>query len=195
MAASLGSLSNVNTAHLPERSRLERSVDQSLAETGIAPLYRDYALHIYRYCYRCLGTKEDAEDATSQVFMQALGNMHRLRDDNVRAWLYRIAHNVVVDMVRKRRQVYPIDEARQYPAVMPDIGAELERQELSSALEKALRSLSERDQQLVLLRLSGLSGEEIATVLDCSHAAVRVAHHRALDKLREILTAQGKIDV
>ena len=158
-------------------------------------IYREYAPHIYRYCYRCLGSKEDAEDATSQTFTQALAHLDRLRDDNVRPWLYRIAHNVVIDMTRRKRPVQSLNDERSGPIDIPGVESELDRRELHVLLDGAMASLSERDRQLVYLRLAGLSGAEIAHVLNCSHAAVRVAHLRALDRLRVILTEQGNLDV
>lgn len=166
-----------------------------VVRTDFVAIYREYAAHIYRYCYRCLGSKEDAEDATSQTFTQALDHLDRLRDDGVRPWLYRIAHNVVIDMTRRRRPVNSFDDERNVPDEALGIEAEFDRRELQLLLEGAMASLSDRDRQLVFLRLSGLTGAEIAQVLNCSHAAVRVAHHRALDRLRGILTEEGNLDV
>jgi RNA polymerase sigma-70 factor (ECF subfamily) len=162
---------------------------------AFAPIYRRYAPDIYRYCYRCLGTREDAEDATSQVFIQALAGLPGLRDDNVRPWIYRIAHNVVVDMARERRPSAPFDEAfiETHDIASPE--AETLGREQQARLLAALASLSERDRQLVQLRLAGLTGQEIAEALQCSHGAVRVAHHRALERLRALLIDEGDRDV
>jgi len=88
-----------------------------------------------------------------------------------------------------------IDDERTGAGDVVGIETELDQRELRMLLEGALSSLSERDRQLVFLRLAGLSGIEIAHVLNCSHAAVRVAHLRALDRLRVILTEQGNFDV
>ena len=194
MATSLRSIPDLNSGNA---TILPAEVENVGATThaDFGSIYREYATHIYRYCYRCLGSREDAEDATSQVFTQALAHLDRLRDDNVRPWLYRIAHNVVIDMTRKRRPVKSIDDDRNEPAGVTGIEAELDQRELQVLLEAALSSLSERDRQLVFLRFAGLSGAEIALVLNCSHGAVRVAHHRALDRLRVILIEQGNLDV
>ncbi|MGD9713183.1 MAG: RNA polymerase sigma factor [Thermomicrobiales bacterium] len=193
MAASIQSASNLADHQSPDLAATGEAVTGDDRLT-FAATYREFAPHIYRYCFRCLGNREDAEDATSQVFTQALAGFHRLRDGNVRPWLYRIAHNVVIDMIRKRRPASSIDGVRGDSSAITGVDAEFERQELRAELDEALASLSERDRQLVLLRLAGLTGEEIATVLRCSHGAVRVAHHRALDRLRVILFAQGNID-
>lgn len=157
-------------------------------------VYREFAAPIYRYCYRCLGSKEDAEDATAQVFTKALVHFHSRRDDNVRPWLYRIAHNVVIDMIRRRRPVTSFESDRHDQRVDSDVEAEFEQRELRLTLEQALAALSERDRQLVYLRLDGLSGAEVAIALNCSEGAMRVAHHRAIDRLRTMLMEQGHDD-
>ena len=193
MATSLRSIPDLtsgNASVLPSVGENESAA----VHADFGAIYREYAPHIYRYCYRCLGSREDAEDATSQVFTQALAHLDRLRDDNVRPWLYRIAHNVVIDVVRKRRSVNSIDDERNEPAGITSIESELDQRELQVLLEGAISSLSERDRQLVFLRFAGLTGAEIASVLHCSHGAVRVAHHRALDRLRVILIEQGNLD-
>jgi RNA polymerase sigma factor (sigma-70 family) len=169
-------------AVLLDRARLDRA--------AFAPVYRRYAPDIYRYCYRCLGSREDAEDATSQVFTQALAGLHQLRDDNLRPWIYRIAHNVVIDMTRRNRPQSTLDDAMADPHPQPSPETEALTQESLALLAEALATLSERDRQLVQLRLAGLTGQEIAVALDCSPGAVRVAHHRAIERLRTILADQ-----
>ena len=60
-------------------------------------------------------------------------------------------------------------------------------QERSSEIHTLLRGLPERERQVVELRLAGLTGQEIADILGCSHPAVRAAHHRAIEHLRKAL--------
>lgn len=169
-------------AALLDRARIDRA--------AFAPIYRRYAPDIYRYCYRCLGSREDAEDATSQVFTLALSKLSQLRDDNIRPWIYRIAHNVVIDMSRKARPTASLDDAVVHASAVPSPESEALANEQQQRLIEAMATLSERDRQLVQLRLAGLTGEEIAIVLDCSHGAIRVAHHRAIERLRVVLADQ-----
>ena len=68
-------------------------------------LYRAYAMDIYRYCYRRLCNREAAEDATSQIFINAYTGLHRLGNKPFRPWLFTIARNVVVDVHRKSTSV------------------------------------------------------------------------------------------
>lgn len=156
-----------------------------------APIYRRYSADVYRYCLRCLGSPEDAEDATSQVFIQAMAKLDQLQNDNFRPWLFRIAHNVVIDIVRRRKPVSDIDSVNADSGALASPESMALNAELRVLLDSALSTLSDRDRQVVNLRLAGLSGKEIATVLDCSHSAVRVAHHRAIERMRVFLIEQA----
>jgi DNA-directed RNA polymerase specialized sigma24 family protein len=84
---------------------------------GFAPLYHRYLGPVYGYCRRRLDP-QDAEDATSHIFMQALGNIESCRGPSFRAWLFTIAHNVVVDRrfaalsIRHRRTLLESDRHR-----------------------------------------------------------------------------------
>ena len=69
---------------------------------AFAPLYQEYLGPVYRYCYRRLGSREAAEDATSLVFERALRALPTFRGASFRAWLFTIAHNAVTDAYRRR---------------------------------------------------------------------------------------------
>ena len=72
--------------------------------TAFAPLYLAYVDPVYRYCYRRLGSREAAEDATSLVFERALRSLASFRGGSFRGWLFTIAHNAVIDQLRTRPQ-------------------------------------------------------------------------------------------
>jgi len=76
---------------------------------------------VYRYCYRSLGSQEAAEDATSQIFTQALAALHRYKSGSFRAWLFTIAHNVVVDEARRRRPASSLDLAETLVDPAPEL--------------------------------------------------------------------------
>ena len=150
-------------------------------------LYRSYALDIYRYCYRRLENREAAEDATSQTFTNAYAGLRSLGHKPFRPWLFSIAHNVVIDFYRGRANITSLDDilSQQDPGESPEelaIG-----QENRGAVHLLLQQLPKRDREVVELRLAGLSGPEIAQSLQCSHDAVRAAHHRAIKRIRELL--------
>jgi RNA polymerase sigma-70 factor (ECF subfamily) len=153
-------------------------------------LYRSYAVNVYHYCYRRLESREAAEDATSQIFMNAYSSLHRLGNKPFRPWLFTIAHNVVIDVYRGQTYTTPIDEIvdRQDPGASPESLAIA--QERRGAVQLLLSQLPKRDREVVELSLAGLTGPEIARTLKCSHDAVRTAHHRALVRMRALLAAQ-----
>jgi RNA polymerase sigma-70 factor, ECF subfamily len=160
---------------------------------AFAHLYRQYLPQIYRYCYRRLGSQEAAEDATSRIFTQALVALPRYqeRGASFRAWLFTIAHNVVVDEARQARPVSSLDEA----SVVADPGPPLEdvviRSEEGRSLAELMTHLSADQRQVLELRLSGLTAVEIAAVMGRTHGTVRNLHHRALVRLRQLPGAQA----
>ncbi len=156
---------------------------------AFATLYRKYVTDVYRYCSRRLQDRESAEDATSQIFLNAYRALPTLRDKPFRPWLFSIAHNVVVD-VHRRNNPLPasLDGMEDWadPAESPE-GIALQH-ESRDVVQTLLRQLPRRDREVMELRLAGLSGLEIAQALQCSHGAVRTAHYRAMERMRQLMT-------
>ena len=168
------------------------AVDQALADpAAFAVLYRRYAVDVFRYCARRTDDREAAEDLTSQVFMRALSTLSSLGDRPFRPWLFAIAHNLIIDTWRARKVTVPIEELTEIAGMDASPEQVALHQERSSEIHTLLRGLPERERQVVELRLAGLSGQEIAGVLGCSHPAVRAAHHRAIEHLRRALANPG----
>ena len=156
---------------------------------AFAALYRRYVERVYRYCYRRLGTREAAEDATAAVFARALAGLPGLREGPFRGWLFAIAHNAIVGEFRQRaaRPERGLDEAAE--VVDPGDGpaeAALAGEARASVLG-LLPRLPEEQRRVLELRLAGLSGPEIGHALGRSHGSVRVAQYRAIRRLRALL--------
>jgi RNA polymerase sigma-70 factor (ECF subfamily) len=157
-------------------------------------LYERHRDRIVRYCFYRLGDWADAEDAANEVFAGAFVRLGRFDDrgDAFAPWLFRIAHNEVVDRYRRRasRAEVPLDAVAFYPAPGPlpdEAAADADAHDRVLAL---LAQLPTEDQRRVCeLRLAGLTGEEIAAVLGKRHDAVRQIQGRALERLRVLLTA------
>jgi RNA polymerase sigma-70 factor, ECF subfamily len=156
-------------------------------------LYDRYVHRVYGYCARRLRTPEEAEDATSRVFTRALAAMPHYRDDghSFGAWLFAIAHNVVVDEWRARQGGEHAMPWIENVAATVDAALDPEESTLIAEGVREVRTLLARlpaDQaQLIELRLAGLTDKEIAFVLGRSHGAVRVAQYRAIRRLRGLL--------
>jgi RNA polymerase sigma-70 factor (ECF subfamily) len=168
---------------------------------AFAPLYDRYFPAVHGYCLRRLGHPENAADATSQIFINALQSLPKFRPDRQRAgssfrsWLFSIAHNVIVDTWRRQRVTGPVpDDAVLIDGdPLPDelaIAADAGRQ-----LRAALEHLPEVQRSIIELRLSGLRRAEIATVLRMSDAAVRSAQARAFLVLRQHLSSDSPLEI
>ena len=160
---------------------------------AFAPLYERYVDAIFGYCWRRTSDRELALDLTSQIFAQALAALPRYRPEGgagtFRSWLFSIAHNLVVDTHRTRREHGSIDSdaatsIRDRSPSPEDHAIATERR---LALAVALRELTPGQRQIVELRLAGLSGPEIAAVLGMRLAAVKSGQFRAYGRLRELL--------
>jgi RNA polymerase sigma-70 factor (ECF subfamily) len=154
---------------------------------AFAVLYDRYFGPVYRYCYVRLGERPAAEDATSEVFLKALAGLDAYRDGRFAAWIFRIAHNVVVDAYRRRRPVAPLDALDEWPDGEPTPEeASIARAE-RELLRAALAELPDDQRAAVELHLAGWSGEQIASALGRSAPAIRMLRFRALARLRRRL--------
>lgn len=167
-----------------EQALIERAKRDPQA---FAPLYDRYFDDIYRYTSRRLGDREQAADATSQVFLKALGNLHQFRSGSFQSWLYTIARNVVIDQVRRARPHDPLPE--EWELLDPEPSPE-ERALLSDAqrrLDRLLDQLTPDQRSVVELRLAGMTGQEIADRLGRTVGAVKMIQFRAFQRLRDLL--------
>jgi RNA polymerase sigma-70 factor (ECF subfamily) len=157
-------------------------------------LYDRYLHPVHRYCQLRLGSREAAEDATSEVFTRALGGLEGFRGGVFAGWLFRIAHNVVIDVQRRQRQTgspLALDSASEVedPGPLPE-EATIRDSELAE-LREALAQLSSDQRAVLDLQLAGLATPEIAAALERSQGAIRILRFRAQTRLRALLTAAG----
>lgn len=174
-----------------------RSSDAELVDVAthdrqaFAPLYRRYVDAVYRYAYRQLGSREQAEDATSVIFERALSALPRYRNGSFRSWLFAIAHNVVVNAHRDRRPTLDLGQAGD----LVDAAASPEDIALAGETTRTVldlvRALPPEQRHLIELRLAGLTGPEIAAVLGKKHGAIKVAQLRAIRRLGELARQPG----
>ena len=151
-------------------------------------LYRRYLDRVYGYAFYQLRDHHDAEDATERTFLAALRALPEFRSEGAtfRAWLFRIAHNTIVNARRSRfrRRTEPLPDGLERIAPNADpAGLVLEADETRRVL-RAVAELPEDRREVVLLRfVDGLSSREIGQVMDRSEGAARVLLHRALRDL------------
>ena len=154
-------------------------------------LYEQQLAAIYRYVFYRVGNVAEAEDLTETVFLkawEALGH-YRRREVPFSAWLYRIAHNVIVDRYRSKRDLVPFDEQTDLHDSADGPEEWMAEVETAEVLSRAIAQLSPDYQQVLALRfINGLSHAETSRVLGRSEEAVRVLQHRALHALRLIIS-------
>lgn len=170
---------NASDEHLVARA-------QSGDREAFAALYDRYLPLVYAYCYRLLGEREAAEDANTDVFMRALAALPGYRAGSFRSWLFTIAHNVATDAMRRRWRIVSLESI---PEVIDPGGFEEAAAHAADwrQVERLVPLLSEDQQQVVALRLAGLSAAEIGDVLGKPRNAIDGLHHRALLRLRSLL--------
>lgn len=161
-------------------------------EAAISQLYRQYAPAIYGYVASRVGDSAVADDLTSEVFLRALEGLPRFeyRGIPVSAWLYRIAHDRMVDHFRQqaRRPTMPLEN--ELLSVQGEIEQEVDARLRIQQLREAIEQLTAEQHQVILLRFTaGLKLKEVAYVMNKSIEAVKMLQWRALARLKQ-LTAQ-----
>ena len=156
-------------------------------EAKLASLYEEYYDKIARYVFVHIGDRTEAEDIASEVFLKALQSLKSYKERGIpmQAWLFRIAHNLVVDHFRKmtKRRTVPIDTvqlvADENPATIAEKNIEFER------VTKAMEQLTREQQEVLGLRfLGGLTSKEAGGILNKSGGAVREMQRAAIEKFR-----------
>lgn len=158
-------------------------------------LYLLFADRIFRYLLARLGRVEIAEEIVSQVFLHLMEKIDRYQiapKDNATifpAWLYRLAHNKMIDVLRKmqRREHVGIEQAEMVaePKSLLDV---VEEQIDFEQLLRTLKLLNEQQRQVLLLRfVEGFSIAETAQILQKSEGAIKALQHRSLENLRRYL--------
>ena len=159
--------------------------------SAFGSLYDRYHPAIYRFVALKVGSREDAEDITHQVFMRAWLRIGRYegRGYPFSSWLYRIARNQVVDFYRAQRGEH-VDLDDVGPLLIAEDGI-ADRLDLKADIAKvraALLELRTDYQDVIILRfIEERSLEEAATALNRSVGATKVLQHRALRHLRALL--------
>jgi RNA polymerase sigma-70 factor (ECF subfamily) len=166
---------------------------RSQNEARLTGLYEEYYDKIVRYTYVHIGDRAEAEDLAGEVFLRALQSLDSYTERGIpmQAWLFRIAHNLVVDHLRKKTKIktVPIDtvtvEANVDPASIAEKNIELEK------VNQAMQQLTREQREVISLRfLGGLTSREVGEILKKSDGAVREMQRAAIEKLRKLLSAE-----
>ena len=159
-------------------------------EDRLVRLYEEYFPKIARYVFVHTGDKTESEDIASEVFLKALDSLNNYQERGLpmQAWLFRIAHNLVVDHLRKAERYKKILLEKTDVPDMTDPAAEAEISLEMLRVNQAMKDLTEDQREVVRMRFfGGLTSRETAEALNKSDGAVREMQRAALEKLRRIL--------
>jgi RNA polymerase sigma-70 factor (ECF subfamily) len=167
-----------------EKQLAERAAKRD--QQAFAQLYDLYVDKIYKYIYYKSGRTDEAEDLTAQVFLKAWEAIDHYKWEGYpfSTWLYRIAHNMMIDYYRTHRETFPLDTARTKEGTADPFQA-AERTLSSEQIRAALKHLTHDQQRVIILRfLEGYSTGEVAAMMDKDPDAIRALQHRALRALQ-----------
>jgi RNA polymerase sigma-70 factor (ECF subfamily) len=170
---------------------------QSFDTQALTEVYDYYAPKIYGYVYRRTGHVETSQEITAETFhrlLVALKNRSGPRE-YLPGWLYRVAHNLVVDFYRSQPEQDTLElDDESLARSNPERGLDTQRQ-LADKARAALRQLTDLQQQVIVLRfLEGLSLKETAKIVQRDITAVKALQHRALFSLRRLIEESEDVE-
>ena len=169
--------------------------DQSAYE-DIVNLYQH---KLYQVCYRMLASKEEAEDITQEAFVRAYINLHSFdQKRKFSTWIYRIATNLCIDRIRKKKPDYYLDAEvagteglDMYSQIAADeqLPEEtLEQMELQERIQYEISRLPDKYRAVIVLKyIEELSLQEISEILEMPLGTVKTRIHRGREALRKQL--------
>lgn len=159
-----------------------------LNTTALAKIYDTYSPGLYRYAMRLLGDRTRAEDCVAETFARFLTSLQKQCGprDHLQAYLYRIAHNWIVDSYRNHVQTQALRDTFPCDEDIPEDKAAKHLRQIQ--IRAALRSLTPDQHQVITLKyLEDWSNEEVARALHKPLGAVKSIQHRALVSLKKLL--------
>ena len=180
---------------LPSKEEVEdlvRQAQQGHSE-AFAGLYEAYYDKIYRYVMFKTGDTLEAEDLTEEVFLRMLESIGSFKWQGYpfTSWLFRIAHNLVIDYYRKagRQKKTSLDDAMRVVGTdNVDVDRKLDVELSIKEVKEAMGGLTRLQQEVLSLRFAGgLSVAETAEAMGKKENAVKALQHAAIKKLRTLL--------
>ena len=162
----------------------------------LVDLYKD---KVYKVSYRMLGNRQEAEDVAQETFLRVYANIDSYDPSyKFSTWIYRIASNLSIDQLRKRKQIYSLDkqvegtEGLEWHDRLSDPGQGPEDQlltgEIQGQVQEAINSLTPKYRSIMILRyLEDLSLNEISEVLKLPVSTIKTRIHRGRETLRKKL--------
>jgi len=175
-------------------SQVKKGDQNAFAE--IVEIYKD---KVYQLCYRMLGNRHEAEDIAQEAFIRAYVNIHSYdMNRKFATWLYRIATNLSIDRIRKKKPDFYLDAEvagaeglTLYSQVAADVELpedQVESLELQATIQKEILKLPEKYRSAIVLKyIEELSLKEISEILELPIGTVKTRIHRGREALRHQL--------
>ena len=162
----------------------------------LADIYDEYQPQIYRYISRQVEDLDTARDLTSEVFNRFLTALESGQgpDRNLKSWLFRSGHNIVVDHYRRRQFRGHLPLSEHIPDNSTDPALEVENRLAAGRVREALETLTPDQRQVITLKfLASFSNAEVAEIMDKPVGAIKSLQHRGLASLqRQLIPAKEK---
>jgi RNA polymerase sigma-70 factor (ECF subfamily) len=167
-----------------------------LEEDALSAIYDEYSPALYRYAFRLLGDPHASEDVVAETFYRLLRaiNSGGGPKDHLRAYLYRVAHNLVIDLYRSNHSL--VEDADIGSLSVPSDSLSPESEVISDVESAQAREmlwlLTDNQRQVIVLKFfEGLTNKEVAASLKKPVGAIKSLQHRALQSLRRIYEREG----
>ena len=157
--------------------------------------YEEYSDAIFRHCYFRLSNRERAMEIMQEVFMKTWKSMENQKVKNIRALLYKIANNMVIDEYRKRKNTnLSLDKLHESGFTVSTTEHETIQKKIEGGdMLYILENIDEKYKEVTIMRyIDDLSPKEIAEIIGESENVISVRIHRALKKVRRIVKKQEK---
>jgi len=180
---------------MTERDEIERLVDrvQGGDPVALGALYDRFAERVYRFSLFRVGNHADAEDLTQRTFLKMIEAMPRYQRRGIpfEAWLFRLARNAAIDLMRGRRSHEPLESVDEMRSLAPGPEAAAEQADELAATRRAMRELTEEQREVISYRFAaGLTPREIGLLMGKREGTVRALQFRALSAMRRFIRAE-----
>ena len=160
---------------------------QSESPLAAEELYLEHHEHIFRFIWSRVYDAQQAEDLTGEVFTRMVASLSGFRDRSLpfRAWLYRIARNLIIDHHRKESSINALAAVAEPPTSPRSLEQRAETTLTLEQVQRLLEKIDPEQREVVELRfLAELSLEEVSLVMNKSIPAIKALQHRGLASLR-----------
>jgi RNA polymerase sigma-70 factor (ECF subfamily) len=167
-------------------------------QAAIGAIYDRLAGRVYRFALLRVGNRADAEDLMQRIFLKMIESLPRYQSRGIpfEAWFFRLARNSVIDHLRTRRPLQPLETLAGIDGHLPSPEESTELALEFTRLEEALEELTPVQQEVIGYRfMAGLSAREIGLVIGKREGSVRALQFRALQALRRSLASDAVVPV